>query len=172
MEYNDIYDINRKLTGKTHLRGKPLQPGEYGLVACVWVYDGKGNVLMTRRAKEKIFAGTWENSGGAVFAGETSLQAIARELREETGICAAETEFRLIDTGMDSQTHYDYYALCRDVSIEDIVLQPGETDDAKWVSFSQVHQMIDRGEICQVIAKQFLIQEPLLQSLLETEVKR
>ena len=80
MEYNDIYDADRNLTGRRHRRGTPWRPGEYGLVVCVWVYDGHGRILLTRRAPEKSFAGTWENSGGAAKAGETSRQAIAREL--------------------------------------------------------------------------------------------
>ena len=93
MEYNDIYDENRILTGRRHLRGTPWLPGEFGLVVCVWVYDGGGNILLTRRAPGKSFAGTWENSGGAVKAGETSRQAIVRELYEETGIRAEPEEF-------------------------------------------------------------------------------
>ena len=72
LEWNDIYDKNRNLTGRVHRRGTRWRSGEYGLVVCVWVYDGKGNLLLTRRAKGKSFAGTWENSGGADKAGETS----------------------------------------------------------------------------------------------------
>ena len=52
MEFNDIYDENRNLTGRLHLRGTPWLPGEYGLVVCVWVYDGQGRILLTRRAPE------------------------------------------------------------------------------------------------------------------------
>ena len=74
---------------------------EYGLVVCVWVYDGAGHVLLTRRAKEKSFAGTWENSGGAAQAGETSRQAVARELFEETGIRAEEGEFELLGSDLE-----------------------------------------------------------------------
>ena len=44
--------------------------------------------------------------------------------------------------------------------LEEIVLLPGETDDAKWVSMEEVHEMIRRKEICQIIAGQFLRQEP------------
>ena len=80
MEWNDIYDENRNPTGRVHRRGSTWKPGEYGVVVCVWVYDGTGHLLLTRRAKGKSFAGTWENSGGAVKAGETSRQAVAREL--------------------------------------------------------------------------------------------
>jgi mutator protein MutT len=163
-EYNDIYDEKRNLTGRTHLRGTPWNPGEYGLVVCVWVYDGKGHLLMTRRAPEKSFAGTWENSGGAAKAGETSLQAIVRELREETGICAEPGEFELFCTDRDKTAFYDFYCLKKEVSLEEIVLQPGETDAVKWVTFAEIHKMIERGEVCKIIAHQFLHQEKYLQN--------
>ena len=159
MEYNDVYDIHRNLTGRTHLRGEPWEPGDYGMVACVWVIDGKGKLLMTRRAPEKSFSGTWENSGGAVKAGENSRQAVARELREETGIRADENEFEYIGCDRDSNTHYDFYILKNSTPLEKIVLLPGETDDVRWVTYAQVHEMIEKKEICRVIARQFLRQE-------------
>ena len=31
MEWNDVYDENRNLTGKVHRRGTPWEEGEYGL---------------------------------------------------------------------------------------------------------------------------------------------
>ena len=161
-EFNDIYDADRNLTGRTHRRGSPWRKGEYGLVGCVWVYDGKGNVLLTRRAPEKTAAGTWENSGGAVKAGEDSLTAIVRELYEETGIRANPEEFELLDVCTDRGTHYDHYCLHRDSSKVQVVLQPGETDGAQWVTFEQVHGMIKSRQICKVIGKQFLRHEPML----------
>lgn len=165
MEYNDIYDENRQLTGRIHRRGSSWKPGEYGLVVCVWVYDGKGNVLLTKRAKGKSFAGTWENSGGAAKAGETSRNAIARELFEETGIRAEESEFQLLSSDREGHTFYDFYSLRREVKLEDIVLLPGETDDVRWASFDQVHAMIRRRQICRIIANQFFRQEPMLRQL-------
>lgn len=162
MEFNDIYDKNRNLTGRVHRRGTRWRSGEFGLVVCVWVYDGRGNLLLTRRAPGKSFAGTWENSGGAAKAGETSRQAIARELFEETGIRAAEEEFELLCSDRDRNTHFDFYCLKRQTPLEEIVLLPGETDDAQWVSMQQVHQMIRGGQICRIIGRQFRRQEPEL----------
>ena len=161
-EFNDIYDRERNLTGRVHRRGTPWQKSEYGLVVCVWVYDGKGKVLLTRRAPEKTAAGTWENSGGAAKAGEDRLTAIVRELYEETGIQAKPEEFELLDACTDRGTHYDHYCLHRDSSKVKVVLQPGETDGVQWASFERVHEMIRTHEICKVIGKQFLRHEPML----------
>ena len=104
MEWNDIYDKDRQLTGRVHRRGTYWRHGEYGLVVCVWVYDGAGNVLLTRRAPGKSYAGTWENSGGAAKAGESSRQAVVRELFEETGIRAEEDEFEFLSSDRDRST--------------------------------------------------------------------
>lgn len=159
VEWNDIYDENRRRTGRVHRRGTRWREGEYGLVVCVWVYDGKGRILMTRRAPGKSFAGTWENSGGAAKAGEGSRQAIQRELFEETGIKAAQEEFEFIGSDRDRNAFYDFYCLKRQTPISDIVLLPGETVDAKWVTLEEAHEMIERKQICYIIAGQFLRQE-------------
>ncbi len=172
MEFNDIYDENRNLTGRVHQRGTPWKPGEYGLVVCVWVYDGKGKLLLTRRAKGKSFSGTWENSGGAAKAGETSRQAIARELFEETGIYAEESEFELLDTDVDRNTIYDHYALKRVVNLKDIVLLPGETDGVQWASFAKVRWMIHSGKICKIIGHQFFRLEEQLKLRNSNKYKR
>lgn len=162
MELNDVYDENRNLTGRVHRRGDHWQPGEFGLVVCVWVYDGRGHFLLTRRAKGKSFAGTWENSGGAARAGETSRQAIVRELFEETGIRAEEDEFEFLDTDRDKNMFYDHYCLRRIISLKEIRLQPGETDGVMWASFGKIFWMIRTGKICKIIGNQFRRQEKQL----------
>ena len=155
-ELNDVYDEHRSPTGRVHRRGTAWKPGEYGLVVCVWVYDGHGHLLLTRRAKGKSFAGTWENSGGAVQAGETSRQAVARELFEETGIRAKPEEFELLQSDQEKNTFYDHYCLKRRVGLADIVLLPSETDDVMWASFGKVRWMIRVGKICRIIGRQYL----------------
>ena len=162
MEWNDIYDENRRRTGRVHRRGTRWHTGEYGLVVCVWVYDGKGNILLTRRAPGKSFSGTWENSGGAVKAGETSRNAVARELFEETGIQADPEEFELLASDRDRNMFYDHYCLKRRIRLKDVVLLPGETDDVMWASFGKIHWMIRAGKICKIIGHQFYRQQDML----------
>lgn len=168
MEYSDIYDADRNLTGRRHIRGTPWHKGEYGLVVCVWVHDGNGHLLLTRRAPQKSFPGTWENSGGAAQAGETSLQAVARELFEETGIRAGEEEFELLETRRDRDAFFDFYCLKNDTPLNKIVLQKGETTDVKWATFAEVREMVRTHQICRIIGRQYLRQE---QQLLDRQNK-
>ncbi|KAF1013977.1 MAG: CTP pyrophosphohydrolase [Stenotrophomonas maltophilia] len=55
------------------------------VVAAV-ITDARGRVLLNRRTENRDTAGLWEFPGGKREAGESSEQALARELREELGI--------------------------------------------------------------------------------------
>ncbi len=156
MELVDVYDSDKKPTGRVHRRGKPLAKGDRILVVCAWVTDGNGHLLLTLRAPEKPSCpNCWENSGGGALAGETSLEAIARELREETGIDAPMDAFTYIDTSRTSDAFFDLYHLIYPIDLKDLVLQPGETVDAKWVTLDQMEEMIRAGVVARPIARRF-----------------
>ena len=150
MELWDVYDEQRRLLGKTHVRGVPMASGEYHLVVFVWVFDGRGRVLMTRRSPEKrSYPNKWEHTGGAALAGESSLQAIQRELFEETGIRAETAEFHLVETycRRGDNDICDIYFLVKDVPLEALTMQPGETCEAKWVNRQELEEMISEGVV-------------------------
>ena len=50
MELWDIYDRQRRTTGRFHVRGTPMGRGEYHLTAFVWVFNRQRELLLTRRA--------------------------------------------------------------------------------------------------------------------------
>ena len=148
MELWDVYDANRRPLHRKHPRGTPMRSGEYHLTAFVWIFNGKGELLLTKRSPEKIaFPNFWALTGGAVLAGEDSLRAACREVREETGIHAHEEEFIPVDNYRRKNCLCDLYFLKKDVPLSEVVLQPGETCDARWVSRKEFEDMISRKEI-------------------------
>ena len=88
MEYWDIYDKNKQLTGRKMKRNDwCLKEGEYHLTVLGVIRRPDGKYLITRRVLTKAWApGWWEVSGGAAQAGESSEEAVRREVLEETGL--------------------------------------------------------------------------------------
>lgn len=162
-EYDDLFDEQKRPLGKRLLRGEPFGEGEYDWSVCCWIMDGKGRLLLTKRSPEKLyFPGFWENTGGAARAGETGPEAIAREVFEETGIRAEPEEFLYLDSSRRGHHLFDYFLLIRDVPLDEIRLQPEETCDKRWVTFREIHQMIERGLLAEPIAKRFMLDEKKL----------
>ena len=88
MEYWDLLDDDRRMTGETLLRGEPLPEGRFHTIIGVWtIHDELKRVLLTKRAPEKLICpNQWENTGGSLVSGEESRPGAAREVREETGL--------------------------------------------------------------------------------------
>ncbi len=55
-------------------------------VAAGILRDSSGRILITERLCDGPFDGLWEFPGGKIADGETSIQALVRELAEELGI--------------------------------------------------------------------------------------
>jgi len=146
MEYWDLYDENRNPLGKKHRRGDRFEEGEYYVCCEIWVKNPEGYYLTTKRHPDKKAGNQWEFVGGGTLSGETTLQSAVRELKEETGISAAESELKLLTTYAHKNYFQDIYLLTKDVDISEIVLQPEEAVDVKWSSDEDIKRMIDSGE--------------------------
>ena len=88
MERFDIYDKNRRLTGRTAERGQELEADEYRLIVYVSIMNNQNQLLIQKRQPHKpAWPGFWDISvGGGALAGETSQAAAARETFEELGL--------------------------------------------------------------------------------------
>jgi len=142
----DVYDSERNLTGRTHRRGDPLPAGDFHLVVHVWIENSQGEFLISKRAPNKGYPNMWECTGGSAIAGDDSLAAAVREIKEELGLDAKPENGRCLLTLTRDGDICDIWLFTQDFDIEDVVLQENETTDAKYASLSDIHKMIDDGE--------------------------
>ncbi len=153
MEIWDIYDRDKKRTGRTMCRNNfCLQEGEYHLTVLGVVARRDGRFLITKRVMTKAWApGWWEVSGGAALAGEESAEAVRREVLEETGLDVAGWEGGYLFTysrenpGEGDNYFVDVYRFTGDFSLEDLKLQQSETDDCRLATAEEIRQLAEQG---------------------------
>lgn len=167
MEFWDIFDRNRKALGRTVHRGTPLGAGEYHLAVSIWTVNHSGCLLLTLRSPEKrSFPNLWENTAGSVLAGEDSRTAAVRELYEETGIRVLPQELCYLGTQFRPHAFVDTYAVRHDIPLDAIVLQAGETADARWVTVDELKELVQLGVVARPVTDQLKRMEPAFSAFL------
>lgn len=150
MELWDLYTYDRRPTGKLHRRGTPIPEGLCHIVVHVWLRNAKGEYLISQRSVDRQeYPLKWECVAGSVLAGEDSLHAAVREVKEEVGISLDPAKGRLL-----SATKRPGYPAFRDVWLfpydGPILLDKATTNEvaqAAWMTKQQAKHLMDAGQM-------------------------
>lgn len=153
MELWDIYDKNKQLTGKTMERNHwTLADDEYHLTVLGVIARTDGKFLITKRVNTKAWApGWWEVSGGAAMAGEESITAVKREIKEETGLDVSRADGGYLFTyhrenpGKGDNYFVDVYRFVMDFTEEDLDLQQAETAGYMIATLDEIKEFAAQG---------------------------
>jgi len=143
MEYLDLYDENKKLTGKKILRNKNgynLEKGNYINIVIIFIKNDENKFLIQKTSKEK--GSLWATTGGHVKSGQTCDEAIIEEVKEELGIDISKEKVELFKTIKYNIAYQDIYYLEKNINIEDIKLQKEEVEFVKWLSIEEINELI------------------------------
>lgn len=154
MELWDIYDENKQPTGRTMKRNDwHMKPGEFHLTVLGVIARPDGTFLVTKRVMTKAWApGWWEVSGGAAQAGESSWEAVRREVREETGLDVSKADggylftYRRINPDEGDNYFVDVYRFVMDIKDEDLHLQEEETDGYRFAAPDEIKEYAAEGK--------------------------
>ena len=154
MEFWDIYDENKQPTGRKMKRNDwCLKEGEYHLTVLGVIARPDGTFLITKRVMTKAWApGWWEVSGGGVQAGETSEEAVRREVREETGLNVSDAEggylFTYKKVNLEEGDNYfvDVYRFVMDIDERDVSFQEAEIDGHMFATKEQIEGFAKEGQ--------------------------
>lgn len=153
MEYWDIYDKNKQKTGRVMKRNDwCLKDDEYHLSVLGVIQRHDRKFLITQRVLTKHWApGWWEVSGGAAMAGEESLEAVLREVREETGLDASKAEggyvfsYHRENPGEGDNYFVDIYKFIMDFDESDVHIQKEEALDFKIATAQEIKELAEQG---------------------------
>lgn len=155
MEVWDLYNENRELTGRNHIRGEVIPQGYYHLVVHVWIRNCKGEYLISQRsASRPTFPLMWECVGGSVVKGEDSLHGAIREAEEEVGVCLlpekGHVAFSEIRGVIDEKIFRDILDVWLFEYNGPVSLENATTDEVAqtiWLNREQIRELFDSGKM-------------------------
>ena len=155
MEIWDLYDEHRNMTGKTHVRGEPIPDGYYHLLVEAWIRNSRGEYLISQRdASRPMFPLQWECVGGSALAGEDSITAVLREIKEEVGLSLRPEngvlEFSVTGRMVRGRRFHDIldvYVFRYDGDVDLSRADSGEVAQTRWMTVPEIRELYDAGEM-------------------------
>ena len=144
-ELRDLYDKNSNLTGLTYHKGENIPEGYYPMVVMAVIRNSNGEFLMQKRAINK--GGDWGVTGGHPKSGETPLEGIITEIKEELGLDFSDKNFILFNEGCDGTDCYKMYYVTADIDLNDITIQEEELSVVKWFKLEELENMVLTKEL-------------------------
>lgn len=144
-EKRDLYDINSNKTDLTYYKGDTIPEGYYPMVVMVVIKNSNGEFLMQKRVENK--GGDWGVTGGHPKSGETPIEGIVSEVKEELGLDFSNENFIEYDSGCDGKDCYKMYFVNKDINLEDITIQEEELSEVKWFSMEDLEKMVETKEL-------------------------
>lgn len=155
MEVWDLYDENKKITGKYCIRGNEIPDNYYHLVVHVWIKNSEGKYLISQRSESRpTFPLMWECVGGSVLKGENSLEGAIRETKEEVGIDFKKSEGKMVYSEIRKTVDGKKYNDIMDVWLfeynGEVNLKNATTDevrDIKWMGKEEIKELLESNEL-------------------------
>lgn len=151
MELLDVYDINGNFVDvldRSEAHKKDAQV--YHKAVHVWLVNKNGELLIQKRAAcKKTCPNRWDiSAAGHVDHGENLLTACERETFEELGVKIPKTNFIYVGEMLHKAQHEItvQFIAKSDVDIKDIIVQPEEVSEVKWIDVENFKTLLYSDE--------------------------
>ena len=147
-EYWDVYDINRRKTGKIIKRGQRLNTDEYHLFVQVWLINKEGLFLCQERSEKMTWPLMWCANGGNAKMGEDANTCARREILEELKLDINDLDGFMFDSSTyfeDNQNYFcDSFVYVIDKDIKDIDYQKEEIKSLKYMNMKDIKALMKK----------------------------
>ena len=156
MEYFDIYNKYGEKTGEIIERKNAHKNGICHRAVHLWILNQNNEVLIQQRSASKgAGAGLWYVSvAGHIEAGENIESTLIRETAEELGLDVSHlmNDVKYLYTFLECSLHrngtyidnefFDVFALKADFDVNQIIMQPEEVQNVKYVKYDDFKKII------------------------------
>lgn len=153
-ELLDIVTKQGKPTGTTALKSEAHSKGLYHNTIHLWLFTSKGHILLQQRSHKKaIYPLLWDVSvAGHIDAGETFIEAVLRETKEEIGLQLESKNLEHIGTFLhktsynngniqDNEFHQIFIAKLN-IDLNHLTPQADEVEALKLVTFKEFDALL------------------------------
>ena len=150
-EFIDVLDINGNKTGIIKNRKDASKDRDIYRIVYLWIINDNGCLIQQRSFSKKANPGLWDCAvAGHVLSGESSIEAIAREAKEELNVKLDEKKLELIFSNIGYEKNrfqfHDVYLLNDNIDINKIKIQKEEVECCKYVNLKELQLIINDGK--------------------------
>lgn len=154
IEIWDLYDKQRHLVGRDHIRGEKIPQGYYHLVVHVWIKNRNGEYLISQRSADRsMHPLKWEFTGGSALKGEDSLTAALRETKEEIGLTLSPNAGKIVSSlvgriinGVQFSDIVDVWLFEYNGPVDLTNATTTEVAQVAWLNKEQIKRLFDDNE--------------------------
>lgn len=152
MEMFDVLDENGNKIGIQKSKEECYRDGHWFRSVHIWIINNKKEILLQKRSPNKsTFANMWAVSvSGHVQAGESSMNTVIREIKEELGLTVNKEECKYLFTlkrenifeNCINRVFDDVYILVLNLDVENTKLQKSELCEIKYFNYEKLKEML------------------------------
>lgn len=161
MELLDLYDNYGKKLNETIIRGREIPNGKNIMLSVIFIKSEDGKYLIQKTSKQK--GNKYSTTGGHVISGETAVETIKRELKEELGIKVNDEELKYITLFKYPQKSYLFNVFLiekNETILSEIELQNEEVEEVKFLTIEEILHIIKNENFLEThayIIKKYII---------------
>jgi len=148
LEYVDILDTAGNKIG-VKLREKASNDKDIYRIVYLWIITNEKILIQQRSFNKKSNPGLWDCAvAGHVLSGESSVNAVLREAKEELNIDLLPNDLKLIYSNIgynDKYQFHDVFIINKEIDVKNIIIQKEEVECFKLVTVKELKDIIDKN---------------------------
>ena len=146
MEYLQVFDEKKNPLMEKVSRDEKynLPKGKQFMIVLIFIENEKGEFLLQRTSKSRHSC--IATTGGHVTYGDTAIETVIKECKEELGITISEKDFKYIDTILYKNCFLETFYTKMELDPSKLTLQEEEVESIAWYTKEEIANFIATNE--------------------------